>query len=179
MATTVVTSTTTPPPYHGATTIPAPYPTQLLPVYIATMPPPYTLTQPLIFQQYPPPSLTTYTSFSRLHFDSQGYPILIGPTGVVYYWEMSQSSNDVLRRASSIARVTGGGKGVADKMPNKVGGDAGDSSRPLAVATGVGEEVGLFECMTDSEFTDKRAKGLCYRCDGKFGPGHRCLMKAL
>ncbi|GJU05901.1 ankyrin repeat-containing protein [Tanacetum coccineum] len=38
---------------------------------------------------------------------------------------------------------------------------------------------GPFKCMTDSEFADKRAKGLCYRCYGKFGPGHRCSVKAL
>ncbi|GJV33396.1 ankyrin repeat-containing protein [Tanacetum coccineum] len=27
--------------------------------------------------------------------------------------------------------------------------------------------------------TNKKAKGLCYRCDGKFLPGHRCPEKAL
>ncbi|GJY31776.1 hypothetical protein Tco_0415271 [Tanacetum coccineum] len=75
-ATTVVTNTTTPSPYHDATTIQPPYPTQLLPVYIATMPPPYTLTQPLIFQQYPLPPSAAYTSFFGVRIDSQGYPIL-------------------------------------------------------------------------------------------------------
>ncbi|GKE70363.1 exocyst complex component EXO84A-like protein, partial [Tanacetum coccineum] len=33
--------------------------------------------------------------------------------------------------------------------------------------------------MTDSEFADKKAKGLCYRCVEKFLPGHRCPEKAL
>ncbi|GKB03922.1 hypothetical protein Tco_0832065 [Tanacetum coccineum] len=36
-----------------------------------------------------------------------------------------------------------------------------------------------FKRITDLEFTDKRAKGLCYRCDGQYSPGHRCLEKAL
>ncbi|GJY60988.1 hypothetical protein Tco_0461645 [Tanacetum coccineum] len=36
-----------------------------------------------------------------------------------------------------------------------------------------------FKRMTDSEFADKRAKGLCYRCDGQYSPGHRCPEKAL
>ncbi|GKD91031.1 hypothetical protein Tco_1366538, partial [Tanacetum coccineum] len=36
-----------------------------------------------------------------------------------------------------------------------------------------------FKRMTDSEFADKKAKGLCYRCDGKFLPGHRCPERAL
>nr|GEW93738.1 ankyrin repeat-containing protein [Tanacetum cinerariifolium] len=36
-----------------------------------------------------------------------------------------------------------------------------------------------FKRMTDSEFAYKKAKGLCYRCDGQFGPGHQCPDKAL
>nr|GEW98718.1 ankyrin repeat-containing protein [Tanacetum cinerariifolium] len=79
-ATTAVTVTTTPPPYHSATTIPPSY-TATIPSYTATMPPPqYSLTQPLIFQQYPHPPSAAYTSFSRLRLDSQGYPIPTGST---------------------------------------------------------------------------------------------------
>ncbi|GJR89881.1 putative CCCH-type zinc finger family protein [Tanacetum coccineum] len=37
----------------------------------------------------------------------------------------------------------------------------------------------LFKRMTESEMADKKAKGLCFRCDGKFGPGHRCPEKSL
>nr|GEZ42526.1 putative mitochondrial protein [Tanacetum cinerariifolium] len=36
-----------------------------------------------------------------------------------------------------------------------------------------------FRRMTESEYADKKAKGLCFRCDGKFGPGHRCPDKTL
>nr|GEX23662.1 ankyrin repeat-containing protein [Tanacetum cinerariifolium] len=32
---------------------------------------------------------------------------------------------------------------------------------------------------TNSKFADKRDKGLCYRSDGQYGPGHRCPEKAL
>nr|GFB60300.1 ankyrin repeat-containing protein [Tanacetum cinerariifolium] len=86
-ATTAVTVTTTPShptqslPVYSTVTIPTPYPTQSLLVYTTTMPSPYTLTQPLIFQQYQHPSSTAYTSSSGLCFNSQGYPILTGPTG--------------------------------------------------------------------------------------------------
>ncbi|GJR57322.1 hypothetical protein Tco_1499484 [Tanacetum coccineum] len=48
-----------------------------------------------------------------------------------------------------------------------------------ARSIGVGTEGSPFKLMIDSKFTDKRAKGLCYRCDGKFSPGHRCPVKAL
>ena len=64
------------------------------------------------------------------------------------------------------------GKGVTSKAANRTG---GDSSRPPAMAAGGGS----FKRMTDSEFADKRAKGLCYRCDEPFGPGHRCREKTL
>ncbi|KAJ9558601.1 hypothetical protein OSB04_013215 [Centaurea solstitialis] len=30
-----------------------------------------------------------------------------------------------------------------------------------------------------TEFADKKAKGLCFRCDGKFTPGHKCPEKSL
>ncbi|GJV11497.1 hypothetical protein Tco_1353038 [Tanacetum coccineum] len=63
-------------------------------------------------------------------------------------------------------------KGVTPKAANRTG---GDSSRPPAVVAGGAS----FKRMTNSEFTDKKAKGLCYRCDGKFLPGHRCPEKAL
>lgn len=33
--------------------------------------------------------------------------------------------------------------------------------------------------LTDAEVADKRAKVLCFRCDGKFGPGHKCPSKTL
>ena len=33
--------------------------------------------------------------------------------------------------------------------------------------------------LTESEFQDKRAKGLCYRCDAKWAVGHRCKKKEL
>lgn len=86
-ATATVTNTIATPSYHSATTIPPSYPTQPLPVYATTMPPPYSTTppqytQPLIFQRHPTTSSAAYTSFSGLHFDSQGYPLPPGATGV-------------------------------------------------------------------------------------------------
>ncbi|GJS55796.1 hypothetical protein Tco_0629158 [Tanacetum coccineum] len=36
-----------------------------------------------------------------------------------------------------------------------------------------------FRRLTDSELQAKRAKGLCYRCDKKFAPGHRCPSQSL
>ena len=43
----------------------------------------------------------------------------------------------------------------------------------------VGDTKVPFKRLTDAEFADKRAKGLCYRCDERFGPGHRCPDKGL
>ncbi|GKB10845.1 hypothetical protein Tco_0844768 [Tanacetum coccineum] len=36
-----------------------------------------------------------------------------------------------------------------------------------------------FKRLTDAEFADKRAKGICFRCDEKFRPEHRCHGKTL
>lgn len=36
-----------------------------------------------------------------------------------------------------------------------------------------------FKKMTEKEMQERRSKGLCYRCDEKFTPGHRCSKKML
>lgn len=36
-----------------------------------------------------------------------------------------------------------------------------------------------FKLLTETEIQDKRAKGLCFRCDEKFSPGHRCKDRSL
>jgi len=34
-----------------------------------------------------------------------------------------------------------------------------------------------FRRLSDAEFQERTEKGFCYRCDGKFGPGHICPNK--
>ncbi|GKG48697.1 hypothetical protein Tco_0512844, partial [Tanacetum coccineum] len=68
------------------------------------------------------------------------------------------------------------GKEVAAKPPNKVGEGV---PRTSIGATGVGTGKALFKRMTEAEMVDKKAKGLCYRCNGKFDSGHWCPEKAL
>ncbi|GKC69748.1 ankyrin repeat-containing protein [Tanacetum coccineum] len=36
-----------------------------------------------------------------------------------------------------------------------------------------------FRRMTESEIKDRRAKGLCFRCEEKYTPGHRCAISTL
>ncbi|GJW36904.1 hypothetical protein Tco_0059824 [Tanacetum coccineum] len=38
---------------------------------------------------------------------------------------------------------------------------------------------GNFRRMTESELKDRRAKGLCFRCEEKYTPGHRCASSTL
>lgn len=40
-------------------------------------------------------------------------------------------------------------------------------------------EKGGFKKMTEEEYQEKKAKGLCFRCDEKFTKGHRCSSPAL
>ena len=43
-----------------------------------------------------------------------------------------------------------------------------------------GAQLGVtFKRLTETEIQDKRAKGVCFRCDEKFSPGHRCKDKSL
>ena len=37
----------------------------------------------------------------------------------------------------------------------------------------------LFKRLTEAEVAEKKSKGLCFRCDNKYGPGHRCPEKTL
>ena len=50
----------------------------------------------------------------------------------------------------------------------------GDNSNNSEAVTGQ-----MFKKLTDADIQDKRVKGLCFRCDEKFGPGHRCPNKLL
>ncbi|GKE31922.1 ankyrin repeat-containing protein, partial [Tanacetum coccineum] len=36
-----------------------------------------------------------------------------------------------------------------------------------------------FQRMTESEIQDRKAKGLCFRCEEKYTPGHRCASRTL
>ncbi|KAI0525242.1 hypothetical protein KFK09_004635 [Dendrobium nobile] len=45
--------------------------------------------------------------------------------------------------------------------------------------SGVTRSAGSFKKLTDEEMQEKRAKGLCFRCEEKFVPGHRCKDRAL
>ena len=36
-----------------------------------------------------------------------------------------------------------------------------------------------FKCLTETEIQDKMAKGLCFQCNEKFSPEHRCKDKSL
>ena len=36
-----------------------------------------------------------------------------------------------------------------------------------------------FKRLTETKIQDKRAKGLCFRCNERFSPGHQCKDKSL
>ncbi|GKD36084.1 putative mitochondrial protein, partial [Tanacetum coccineum] len=40
-------------------------------------------------------------------------------------------------------------------------------------------QQGQFKWLTEAEFSKKRSKGLCFKCDEKYVPGHRCPIKSL
>nr|GEU34275.1 ankyrin repeat-containing protein [Tanacetum cinerariifolium] len=60
-------------------------------------------------------------------------------------------------------------------------GVSSQSSSRLAVSTGgqTSNTKEHFRRMTESELEERRAKGLCFRCEEKFKPGHRCAPHTL
>ncbi|GJU21685.1 hypothetical protein Tco_1155027 [Tanacetum coccineum] len=93
-------------------------------------------------------------------------------------WEKLKSR--MLIHGSSIVGVTGGGSGGNFYQGAKAG-STGCCPYSKSSGSTTRAETGktLFKRMTEAEMADKRAKRLYYRCDGTFGPGHRCSKKAL
>lgn len=48
--------------------------------------------------------------------------------------------------------------------------------KPASATTG---RLKPFRRLTDAEMVEKRSKGICFRCDEKFAPGHICASKTL
>lgn len=66
---------------------------------------------------------------------------------------------------------------------SKSGGSmAAESQASVSSAKGVTQSVKSGDGvrrLTEKELQDKRDRGVCYRCDDKWGPGHRCEKKEL
>lgn len=43
----------------------------------------------------------------------------------------------------------------------------------------VKKSMGEMRRLSEKELQDKRAKGLCFRCDGKWSVGHKCQRREL
>ncbi|GJW60998.1 ankyrin repeat-containing protein [Tanacetum coccineum] len=220
-----------------------------------SLPPTFTITQPLQQPGQTLPSFATYTSFSGLPFDSQGFLIPYGSNDEFYgsfqTWEHNGHNcrlpvpgidyrlrklkmtlfnrDDVYVWVFHAERffdiqglVTSGERLKAVMMclegpalswfrwtdnrepfrswedlkrrmlvrfqsSQEGGGTRGDVHKGVKIGAKHGGansetyriEGDSFKRITNSEFTDKRAKGLYYRCDGQYSPGHRCPEKAL
>nr|GEU51594.1 hypothetical protein [Tanacetum cinerariifolium] len=125
-----------------------------------------------------------YTSFSRLCFDSQGFQIPPWETYGNYNHRPPvttegsyQNFSDVLGGISSgiftrpIPPITQGGSVPRPTAPNNEGLNlksvTGPDGKPPS------------KSMSEAEFADKKAKGLCFCYDGKFASGHKCPEKFL
>ncbi|KAJ9544173.1 hypothetical protein OSB04_023880 [Centaurea solstitialis] len=105
---------------------------------------------------------------------------LLSPTTLEEAMEVAlkvEAKNVVLRKE----RITGGTR----KTGTTYSGDktSAESSLsvngPTPVTTAGGKAGSGFRRLTDHEVQQKRALGLCYRCDEKYGPGHRCKKKEM
>lgn len=57
--------------------------------------------------------------------------------------------------------------------------DSQTSARSVSSVGSVNQGAGEIRRLTEKELQEKRAKGLCYRCDAKWAMGHRCKKKEL
>ena len=86
-------------------------------------------------------------------------------------------------------KTSRGGSGGGPYRLSSYGGvssTGGTRTQTVGLQREVGKErsnetrsAGTFKRLTESEIQAKRAKGLCFRCDEKFSPGHRCKDRTL
>lgn len=74
--------------------------------------------------------------------------------------------------------TSGGGSGSSLTRSLTVQSNKGSMTSSTSITPAMASKKS-FKCMTDSEMCAKREKGLCYRCDKKFSPRHRCKKKEL
>ncbi|XP_063950432.1 uncharacterized protein LOC135152943 [Daucus carota subsp. sativus] len=64
-------------------------------------------------------------------------------------------------------------------MPSRTWSSAASQTSVQSPTSPATKTVGEVRRLTDKELQEKRAKGLCYRCDDKWVQGHRCKRKEL
>ncbi|GJZ94014.1 hypothetical protein Tco_0666217 [Tanacetum coccineum] len=120
--------------------------------------------------------------FPGLQFDSQGFPIPWGPNGAFLgLFQTGEPSSHNRMLPGTVLELGRFKAADASSFSILASGALRPQTEPVVIALGLQPwlQGASFKRMTDSEFADKKAKGLCYRCDGKFLPGHRCLERAL
>nr|GEX96232.1 hypothetical protein [Tanacetum cinerariifolium] len=129
---------------------------------------------PVSYENFQPPKGTMPYVTAGIPFGSMR---VLQPKGLSQTIELALMIDET---RSGSSRETGKGSGKPTPARNSVvapklsGTTATGGIRP-----GGGTTKQPFRRMTESEYADKKAKGLCFRCDGKFGPGHRCPDKTL
>lgn len=94
-------------------------------------------------------------------------------------WKYDESGKrlGLSERPNSTTRFLG------NSLQSNLGKESVSSHRPRTwppQLTSTGEGGGTsFRRLADDEIQRRRAKGLCYRCDEKYGPGHRCKNRQL
>ncbi|KAI0501936.1 hypothetical protein KFK09_016881 [Dendrobium nobile] len=105
---------------------------------------------------------------------------VVNPRGIVGIMETAQLVED--KQKADQTRKSGGSHPTYRSPLMLEGPKVTATTHPeevkLEKATTVMNQGG-FKRLTDSELKEKRVKGLCYRCDEKFAPGHRCKEKTL
>ncbi|KAJ9562283.1 hypothetical protein OSB04_007443 [Centaurea solstitialis] len=88
-----------------------------------------------------------------------------------------EAKNAVLAKERSI--VGGRKTGLSFSTSKNATEPSMSVNSPNALASSVNRTGSGFRRLTDQEVQQKRTLGLCYRCDEKYSPGHRCKKREL
>ncbi|GKB81497.1 hypothetical protein Tco_0948392 [Tanacetum coccineum] len=149
-----------PPATTPLATLPPPLHTQPLQSY-PTMSPTFALTQPLLSVSSTEGMFQNFSDVSLVNTGKHA-----GALGTISLCLRRWRHNYVRLQEEVIEGIFI--KGLKQELHTAV-----QTQKP----TGLSQAMEL--ALIIDETRDKRDKGLCYRCDGKFGPIHRCPEKAL
>ncbi|GJX00863.1 ankyrin repeat-containing protein [Tanacetum coccineum] len=132
-----------------------------------------------------PETILEGTFIKGLKQDLRAAVRVLNPEGLSHAMKLAVSieENKLFGSASQ-----GGGTNSATNYSNCISGSGSTqnlvSTAPIERKTGSVSSVSTmrssqFKRLTESEMAEKRSKGLCFKCDEKYGPGHQCKSKSL
>lgn len=114
------------------------------------------------------------TFINGLRSDIRAELKVLGPTGLEKAMELAMKIEAKNLESKSYTR----GPGHSNYLPTRTLMGRGTTALETTIPTKA-HEGGGFRKLIEAELQSKRERGLCYKCDEKFSPGHRCRNREL